>query len=296
MVTVAVDPFWTLALALLLDAAIGRPDWLARPIAGVRQFIAGLVDTADKRLNRPNRSDGDRRIRGAVALAILAGAAYLVGATLDGWLAGGASLFKAALLALFFAQRTGVDLARRLTDGAPEAADPHKAARQGVAGLAIRLGEDIVGPALAYALFGLGGLFVYAVILLAAARLDPRDAEKQAFGTVPNLLARYLCLSAAIPAALMIVAAAAFSPGASPARALAGLWRGDKALPNGRPGLALGALAGAFGFSFEGQDGWIGDGRARLDAPDVRRALYIFIVACLIHLTFWATLGFVTAG
>ena len=57
MVEIAIDPFWTLALALLLDAAIGRPVWLRAPIDSVRGFFRSLIDGFDRRLNRPNRSD-----------------------------------------------------------------------------------------------------------------------------------------------------------------------------------------------------------------------------------------------
>jgi hypothetical protein len=40
----------------------------------------------------------------------------------------------------------------------------------------------------------------------------------------------------------------------------------------------------------------MGDGRARADTPDIRRGLYLFSIACLLHLVMWAVIGFLMAG
>jgi hypothetical protein len=47
-------------------------------------------------------------------------------------------------------------------------------------------------------------------------------------------------------------------------------------------GLAFGAMAGAFNLSLGGGP-WIGGGRARVTAQDVRGAAYLYAVAALIH-------------
>ncbi len=268
MVAIAVDPFWTLALALLLDAALGRPAWLRRPINGVRNAILRLIDGIDARLNRPSRSPANLRTRGALTACVLVGLAYSFGVFLDGLLTGGGDLAKAALIATFFAQRGAFDEARRRL-GASSAThnsganDPHSLARQGVAALIVRLSEDVVGATFAYALLGLSGLFAYGVILLLAERLSPEVVAKRDFGAAANGAARLLLAFAVVPAALLIVFAAAFCPGGSPARAARTLWRGGGPRRDGRPGHALATAAGALDLSFEGRDGWIGKGRGR---------------------------------
>ncbi|MEQ9122319.1 MAG: hypothetical protein RIM80_07115, partial [Alphaproteobacteria bacterium] len=93
-----------------------------------------------------------------------------------------------------------------------------------------------------------------------------------------------------------VVLAAAFTPSGRPARAFRALWRGGGRLGDGRPALPLATLAGALGLAFEGRDGWIGDGRARQDADDLRRVLYLFAVACLLNLAGWTVLGELAAG
>jgi len=298
MVAVAVDPFWTLALALLLDAAVGRPSWIRAPIAGVRNFFAGLADGCARRLNRPQRQAADLRIRGAFSLAALALGAGTLGFFLDELFAGGA-LAKAILVAAFFGQRAAFDDARAIDQERAPTDDAYSARRRAVSNLIARYSADVVGSALAYGIFGLAGLFAYAGALLAAQRFDPRDAAFEHFGAIPDAVARTALRLAAIPAALFIAAGAAFTPGGAPGKAL-GVALGAFAqsgarLRNGRPALAVAAFAAGFGLSFEGRDGWIGSGRARLEPVDGRKALYLYAVACLLHLTAWAGLGFLMA-
>lgn len=293
MVQIAVDPFWTLALALLVDAALGRPSWLRGPIGAVRGFALSVVDGFDRRLNRPNRGDRDLRIRGAVAYAILAGAVLFLGFVLDSWFAG--SVLKALLVATFLAQRLAFDEARAMLGRRPDGVDRHALARGAAAGAARRFADDVVGPALAYAAFGLAGLFAYALTLAMADRLTPTDPTKAAFGRPANLVASACRIASGYASALLIALAAAFSPGGRPGGALAAFGASGAMTKDGRPALPVAAIGGALALSFEGRDGWIGDGKARQDGQDLRRVLYLFVVACLLHLTIWAALGLLTA-
>jgi len=295
VVAISIDPFWTLALALLLDAAIGRPAWLKAPIAGVRGRVLAVVDKAEARLNRAGRPARDRRMRGAVALAALAAAAFGVGYVLDGLFAG-LPLAKAVLVAAFFAQRSAFDAGRAVAAASSHGGDPHAAGRQAAAGLMARLNADVVGPALAYAVLGLAGLAAYGVITEMAGRLDARDPARQDFGAAANEAARLLLLGAGVATATLVVLAAAFTPSGRPGRAFRAFWQGGGRLRDGRPALPLATLAGALGLSFEGQAGWIGDGRAHQDSHDLRRVLYLFAVACLLHLAGWTALGLLAAG
>jgi len=103
----------------------------------------------------------------------------------------------------------------------------------------------------------------------------------------PKWLARLFDTAAGVPAAFLIALASAFSPGASPARAFATLAGGLAQWP-------LAGLAGAFRLSFEAGASWLGDGKARLEAADLRRCLYLFAVAGLVHAAAWVAFGVLT--
>jgi cobalamin biosynthesis protein CobD/CbiB len=80
----------------------------------------------------------------------------------------------------------------------------------------------------------------------------------------------------------MMALAALFVPRANPARAIATMVRDSNKHVSPDQGLAIGAMAGAFGLALGGGP-WIGGGRARVIAQDVRSAAYLYAVAALIH-------------
>jgi adenosylcobinamide-phosphate synthase len=90
-------------------------------------------------------------------------------------------------------------------------------------------------------------------------------------GAIPSLVA-----------AVAISLAALFVPRANPARALTTAPRDFNKHLSPDQGLAIGAMAGAFGLALGGGP-WIGDGRARATAQDVRSAAYLYAVGALIH-------------
>jgi adenosylcobinamide-phosphate synthase len=93
-------------------------------------------------------------------------------------------------------------------------------------------------------------------------------------------------------AGLLIVLASFFVPTARPTRALAIMLRDASKHRSVNAGWPEGAMAGALDLLLAGprqyddevvRDPWIGDGRARATHVDIRRALYVFAVACLIN-------------
>ena len=68
-----VDPFAVLVLALVLDGLIGDPPRLYRYITHPVAMMGAFTGWLDRRLNRPDRSDRTRRVRGRVALFIVLG-------------------------------------------------------------------------------------------------------------------------------------------------------------------------------------------------------------------------------
>jgi adenosylcobinamide-phosphate synthase len=81
-------------------------------------------------------------------------------------------------------------------------------------------------------------------------------------------------------------------PQGSPAAAFKTMLRDAGKHRSVNAGWPEGAAAGALGLALAGprrygadlvNDPWIGDGRARATTQDMRRALYLFVAACLVH-------------
>jgi adenosylcobinamide-phosphate synthase len=112
-----------------------------------------------------------------------------------------------------------------------------------------------------------------------------------AFGFTASRLGDVLTLPAAIIAGPIMALAAIFVPRTRPVRALAG-WARDLAERGMRTSFrAEGAMAGALDIALGGPrpfDGetlpgsWIGEGRARATVADIRRAVLLITVACLL--------------
>ena len=102
-----------LALAMLLDAALGEPEWLWRRLPHPAVLMGRAVAALDRRLNHHALSDAARRARGVLALVLL-----VAGAGLLGWcLALGGPVVEILGAAVLLAQRSQVDHVRAVADG-----------------------------------------------------------------------------------------------------------------------------------------------------------------------------------
>ena len=109
-----------------------------------------------------------------------------------------------------------------------------------------------------------------------------RIARRGAFGRFPLILN---AVGGAVPAPIagtLLALSALFVARANPVRALGTMLRDARKLNSPDAGFTVAAIAGAFGLALAGGP-WIGDGRARVTAQDVRNAAYLYAVACLIH-------------
>jgi adenosylcobinamide-phosphate synthase len=113
-----------------------------------------------------------------------------------------------------------------------------------------------------------------------------------AFGRAAARLDDLVNLPASRLAALWLILAAAILPGASAATAARAAWRdaGRHRSPNA--GWPEAAMAGALGLRLAGprvygeemvDDVFIGEGRARADVADIRAALKLYRLACLLQ-------------
>lgn len=308
-------PLVLLLAVLVLDLVLGfvpRMGHLHPPLSALRRLLAGI----ERRLNRENRSPANRAVRGAVAAVVV----VLVAAGL-GW-----GLWRAALelpfgiaaeaivlfLALSQARVIGAMAEARdaLLVGATEAAraalgrlvagghaglDGFSVARamieQGGLGFLTRL----VAPAFWYVLAGLPGVFVYGAGLALAAAFAPRRGREAAFARTAMAIREALDYLPARLAALILILAGLFLPGASPAGGIRVLRRDGARYPGATGGWIFATLAGLLGLALVGPkgigvavpagDSWIGGGRAQAGAVDIRRAMYLLTVGALIVIT-----------
>ena len=309
----AAPPVLLLA-ALLIDAVLGDLPWLFRRVTHPVALCGAVIGWFDRRLNRAGRSERDRFIRGLAMAATLVVGGWLVGAALadgaqrlpQGW------LVELGVVFLLLAQRglfdhvravglalaeRGVAAARRevahIVGRDPERLDAHGVARAALESLAENFADAVVAPAFWYLLAGLPGLVAYKVANTMDSMVGHRTTQYAAFGAAAARLDDALNFIPARLAALLLVAGAAFTPGGRPVRALK-IWLRDghrHRSPNA--GQPEAALAGAISVALSGPrsyDGaptdepWLGGEFASTAGPaDIRRALYVSVVACVIQ-------------
>ncbi len=323
------ETFVILLLALAIDALAGdMPALFARvphPVAAFGRLAALL----ERRLNRPQRSAAQRRVRGLllVGCAVAASAALGVAASLAIRSTAWSWPIEALVVAVLLAQRSLYDhvraVARALEQGPPgglpaaraavahivgrdpQSLDEHGVSRAAIESLFENFSDGVVAPALWYALAGLPGLLACKAINTLDSMIGHRDERYADFGAAA---ARADTLVNFVPARLaggLIALAALVLPGAAAASA----WRTMRADARKHRSVNAGwpeaAAAGALGLSLAGprrygsvtvQDAWMGEGRARATALDIRRALLLYVVAGLVHAALLAALAVGFAG
>jgi len=268
------------ALALLLAIPLELLVFgVVAPLRGADLALARAL----ARLDKPERGETTRRVRGAIMLA-----AAIVAAGLTGWILehlghrlGWPVLVQTAVLALTL--RSGT-MARAVV-GALVDAD-YQRNRERVTVIVRALVEGLLAPALYFLLFGLAG----AAVFRAASSVARATAERPVIGLAAHRVHWLLLAPPGVVAAALLVLASIFAPGGNPsgaARFALFPGRAAIAIPGGR---AVAAAAGSFGIAVEGEGGWIGpaSGRARIVSQDVMRTAVLcgvagtLFVVCLI--------------
>ncbi len=162
-----------LALALLLDALFGEPDWLWRRLPHPAALMGRLIARLDRRFNRPPAA----KLAGiAMTLGLAAFAATL------GWLIHRIpdyGILETLTVAILLAQRSLVDHVRAVATGLRRNLDDGKravalivgrdiapmrepdVARGAIESAAENLSDGVIAPAFWYLVAGLPGLLVY---------------------------------------------------------------------------------------------------------------------------------------
>ena len=321
-----VDPLILLLGALIVEAILGRFTALSRLPGHPISIISATVGWLEQKLNRPNRSNMDRAIRGGVVaifvlafcLAVGGFVAWLTVNRAWGW------IIEFALLVTLLGQgwamhnlrRISRHLQRNQTDdaskivaeivpGETSPGDEHAVARMSVEWTVEQFSRAAVGPAIWYALFGFPGIMIYTGLQATSDIIGGRTDRYRAFGFTAGRLYDVLQLFPARLAGLFVVLAAAFVPTARPGIATKTMLRDAGRHYSVNRGWPLAALAGALELALGGPrtvDGhrvdspWLGDGRARTTTRDIRRAAYLIGVAGLINVCWVAALAVVRAG
>jgi len=300
-----------LLLALVLDAIFGETPFrlITHPVV----LIGRVIAWADRRLNRIERTNRERLVRGGLVTVALVTAAAAIGAAIHfvavlmpfGW------FVEMFVMTALIAQRSLYDHVARvaqalasdgLTGGRqavahivgrdPNALDEHGVCRAAIESLAENFSDGVVAPVFWTLLFGLPGLLAYKTINTLDSMIAHKTPRYLYFGRVAARLDDAANWIPARISGLILATAALFTPGARPGAALRTMIAdaGKHKSPNA--GWPEAATAGALDLALAGprkypemtvNDPWIGAGRARATTGDIRAALRLYILACLVN-------------
>lgn len=292
--------------ALMLDAAIGWPGALYRRVGHPVGLFARIINGCEAAWNRPAYSDGTRRMLGVVIVLILLvltigaglgltalarhllGSWWWLGAAALAWPAlAQRSLYEHVCAVAIALEQDDLDSARHavsmIVGRDTRALDHAGVARAAIESLAESFCDGIAAPLFWLVIGGLPGVWAYKAINTADSLIGHKEARWRAFGWAA---ARTDDVMNLLPARLGGVVVCLAGGGG-----WATLWRdhGRHASPNA--GWTEAAMAGALDLALAGTvsyDGvthakdWIGGGRQNAGAADVRRALRIYVRACLL--------------
>ena len=200
----------------------------------------------------------------------------------------------------------GRDAVRHIVGRDPESLDAHGVARAAIESLAENFSDGVAAPVFWYVIAGLPGLFACKAINTLDSMLGHRTPRHRAFGWAAARLDDLVNLPASRLTALLIVAAAAATPGASAANAWRAVIRDAPRHRSLNAGYPEAAMAGALGLALAGprvyggvevEDAVMGDGRRDATVADIRAALRLYrradamlialaaVAALLVHAT-----------
>ena len=278
---------WLLG-ALAVDLLLGEPPARWHPVVWLGRATTWFERQA--RFGRPAAELG---------WGLLATASVVAGAGAIGWLAeralarcpwplrlvAGAWLLKTLLSVRALAEAAGwveaalaagdLPAARRgltwLVSRDTSALDEPRLAAAAIESVAENLSDSLVGPAVAFGLFGLPGVAIYRAANTLDAMIGYRGRYEW-FGKPAARLDDALNLAPSRLTALLIVLAAPLA-GADPAAAAAGARRDGPATASPNAGWPMAAMAGALGVELEKRGHYVlGRGQRLPAAPDIGRA------------------------
>src|SRR3984893_12220759 len=313
MTSAGVDPLLILIGGLVFDAFFGDMPAIFRRVPHPVVLAGRAIAFFDRKLNREVRGEGSRRERGIITVIVLVGGAAVLGAVVEracrDSLPGAA--VEAILIAVLIAQRSlyehvaavaraldtrglagGREAVRHIVGRDPMSLDANGVARAAIESLAENFSDGVVAPVFWYLLLGLPGLFAYKMANTLDSMIGHRTPQYRSFGWAAARLDDILNTVPAPLSGLLLTAAAAFAKNCRPGHALMIMLRDGHKHHSPNAGWPESAMAGALGLALAGPrrypeglvaDPWLGDGTARAATSDVRRALRLYRLACLIE-------------
>ncbi len=296
--------FAILLLAFLLDMGLGDPPWLYRRQPHPVALLGRAIEWGELRWNRGS-ARFQRGLLFAATVVALAGALGWIVERICIALPGG-WILEAVLASTLIAFRGLHDHVRAVAEALdlglgnarvavahivgrdPARLDAPGVARAAIESLAENFSDGVVAPLFWFALLGLPGLCAYKAINTLDSMIGQRSPRFEYFGKAAARLDDGVNWVPARLAGLLLVAAAAVLPGGRAGESWRAVRRDADRHRSPNAGWQEAALAGALGFALAGPrdypdgpvaDAWMGDGRADLDAADLRASLRLYRVA-----------------
>jgi adenosylcobinamide-phosphate synthase len=303
-----------LAVALALDGLAGYPSAVFARIGHPVAWVGALIAALDRRFNDEALDAAQRRRAGAGALLLLLVVTGTIAFAAEAVLLaipGGVVLLAAALSSLMASKSLDDHVAAvadaldaeglaggrlpvsRIVGRDPEALDEHGVCRAAIESLAENYSDGVVAPALWFAALGLTGATLYKAINTADSMIGHRTPRHEAFGWAAARLDDLVNLPASRLSAGLLILSAAIVRGADAKAAWRAVRRDARRHRSPNAGWPEAAMAGALGLRIAGprvygarrvDDPYVGEGRAEATSEDVRRALELYRVACLVQL------------
>ena len=306
------DPLLLLYFGMMVDALLGEMPALFTAMPHPVILAGRAIAWFERRLNRPQRGEAVRRVRGVVTVNALVGAAGAVGWALQWlcqWGVPGA-VFEAFLVAVLLAQRSLYDHVAAVSTGLlhgglaggraavshivgrdPYSLDAPGVARAAIESLAENFSDGVVAPAFWYLVAGLPGMLAYKMANTLDSMIGHKSERYRAFGWAAARLDDLLNLPAAPIAGLLLTASALFGRGTRAGRSLWIMLRDGTKHRSPNAGWPEAAMAGALGLMLAGprhyqegvvEDPFLGQGTPIATVTDINRALSLYFRACLI--------------
>jgi len=285
------DDLTVLALAVLLDLALGEPPIRFHPTVWMGRHISFVTKWAPKK--------GFIGLMAGLSIAITLPAIWGTGAYfLSFWLQGfhpiiyilvGSALLKStfsvrllhkeAVLVRGHLERGDMEQVRdrmpSLVSRDPSSLTAEQATAATVESVSENINDSFLAPWIFFALFGLPGAFAYRMINTLDSMIGYRGVYER-LGKASAKLDDLVNLIPARLAGLLLVAASGFLPGQRMSRAWSIMWRHHGRTPSPNAGWTMSGMAGALGIQLQKVDPDVGYTLGEPDRPiepsDISRA------------------------
>jgi len=294
------------ALAVLIEIIVGYPRWLLRSIRHPVMWMGRFIAILERSWNNGSAGRTLRQALGVVTVFLLVVIVAMAALVIErGLLILPFGMIGAGILgSTLIAQRSLHQHVARVADAlenegirsAREAVshlvgrDTHSLDEAGVARAAIEslaenFSDGVVAPVFWMIIAGLPGAATYKAISTADSMIGHHSPRYEAFGWAAARLDDLVNLPASRIAALLIIAAAAVTQGASAPAAWRAVRRDARHHRSPNAGYPEAAMAGALSLSLAGprayggvviDDAFMGNGRRAAKTTDIRAALALY--------------------